>query len=87
LGASTVERTRIRELLEEVQRGRLSVSDGAERLARLPVQDLGHTRVDTHRSLRCGFSEVVAIGFAIACAAINVQSRVPPDGAFRLNVN
>jgi len=35
------------------------VSDGAERLARLPVQDLGHTRVDTHRSLRCGFSEVV----------------------------
>ncbi len=33
--------------------------DGEERLARLPMIDLGHTRVDTHRGLRCGFGEVV----------------------------
>lgn len=42
-----------------MRHGRVSVDAGAERLARLPVDDLGHSRVDTHRGLRCGFAEVV----------------------------
>jgi len=54
-----VQKTWIRELLEEVSHGRVSVDDGVERLARLPTEDLGHAQVDTHRELRCGFSEVV----------------------------
>ncbi|MGQ9687699.1 MAG: nickel pincer cofactor biosynthesis protein LarB [Desulfobaccales bacterium] len=46
-------------LLEEVQRGRLSVAEALERLRHLPFEDLGFARVDHHRPLRQGFPEVV----------------------------
>ena len=49
----------MRQLLEEVQSGRLSVKNGLEQLGGLPFLDLGHTRVDTQRELRCGFPEVI----------------------------
>jgi len=54
-----VNREHTRQLLEEVQSGRLSVKNGLEQLGGLPFVDLGHTRVDTQRELRCGFPEVV----------------------------
>lgn len=50
---------RLRQLLEDVQRGGLTVEEGLGRLSELPFRELGHTKLDTHRELRCGFSEVV----------------------------
>ena len=50
---------RIRSLLESIRDGRLDVEDALRLLRSWPVQDLGHTRLDTHRDLRCGHSEVV----------------------------
>ncbi len=50
---------RIRTLLSAVADGSASVDDAVRRLAELPFADLGHTKVDHHRALRCGFSEVV----------------------------
>jgi NCAIR mutase (PurE)-related protein len=52
-------RSDVLRLLAEVERGSLSAAGAAERLARLPYEDLGHTRVDHHRSLRNGLPEVV----------------------------
>ncbi len=49
----------VRRLLEEVASGAVGCDDAAERLSRLPYADLGHTKVDHHRGLRCGFAEVV----------------------------
>jgi pyridinium-3,5-biscarboxylic acid mononucleotide synthase len=46
-------------LLGDVERGELAPEAAAERLARLPFEDLGHTRVDHHRSLRTGLPEVI----------------------------
>ncbi len=46
-------------ILSEVERGKLSPETAAERLATLPFEDLGHTRVDHHRSLRSGLPEVI----------------------------
>ncbi len=46
-------------LLAEVERGQLSVDAAATRLAALPFEDLGHARVDHHRSLRTGLPEVI----------------------------
>ena len=46
-------------LLAEVERGQLSAEAAASRLASLPFEDLGHTRVDHHRSLRTGLPEVI----------------------------
>lgn len=49
----------LRKLLEAVSRGETSVEAGVRSLAALPLLDLGHTQLDTHRELRCGFPEVV----------------------------
>src|SRR3712207_3702068 len=46
-------------LLEQVEDGRIDAATALERLARLPFDDLGHTRVDTHRELRQGTPEAV----------------------------
>lgn len=46
-------------LLAEVERGSLTPQAAAERLATMPYEDLGHTRVDHHRSLRSGLPEVI----------------------------
>jgi NCAIR mutase (PurE)-related protein len=50
---------RLRRLLDEVRRGRLSVEKATERLRWLPYEDLGFAKIDHHRSLRKGFPEVV----------------------------
>ena len=49
----------LRNLLEEIKGGKLSVSQGLERLRHLPFEDLGFAKIDHHRALRQGFAEVV----------------------------
>lgn len=49
----------LRNLLEEIRGGELSVDQGLERLRHLPFEDLGFARIDHHRALRQGFAEVV----------------------------
>jgi len=46
-------------LLKAVSTGKLSLNEATERLKHLPFEDLGFAKVDHHRSLRQGFSEVV----------------------------
>lgn len=52
-------RSSILELLAQVERGEIAARDAAERLAVLPFEDIGHTRIDHHRSLRTGLPEVI----------------------------
>jgi NCAIR mutase (PurE)-related protein len=52
-------RNAILQLLAEVEHGSLTPEAAAARLASLPFEDLGHTRVDHHRSLRSGLPEVI----------------------------
>ncbi|MDD5467538.1 MAG: nickel pincer cofactor biosynthesis protein LarB [Anaerolineales bacterium] len=49
----------LRQLLNEVQSGRLGVDQALDALRLLPYEDLGFARLDVHRALRCGFAEVV----------------------------
>jgi pyridinium-3,5-biscarboxylic acid mononucleotide synthase len=46
-------------LLEAIRDRDLPIAEGLRRLSSEPVRDLGHSRLDTHRELRCGFPEVV----------------------------
>ena len=46
-------------ILESVQAGKLSPNAAIERLKHLPFEDIGFAKVDHHRTLRQGFSEVV----------------------------
>ena len=49
----------IRQLFEEVRRGKLSPDEGVARLRHLPFEDLGFAKVDHHRALRVGMPEVI----------------------------
>ena len=52
-------KTTLIELLAAVQSGALTPAAATERLANFPYEDLGHARIDHHRSLRTGLPEVI----------------------------
>lgn len=49
----------LRQLLASVQSGQQSVDEAYVRLRSLPFEDLGFAKIDHHRSIRCGFPEVI----------------------------
>jgi len=51
--------TKLRELLEKISKGDLSVNLGIEALKKLPFENLGWACLDHHRHIREGFPEVV----------------------------
>jgi NCAIR mutase (PurE)-related protein len=51
--------TDLREILEQLQSGRLSVKTAAGLLENSSFADLGYAHVDLHRRERCGFPEVI----------------------------
>ncbi len=46
-------------ILEEVQKGTITVSEALEKLTLLPYEEMGYAKVDHHRDLVKGFPEVV----------------------------
>jgi len=49
----------LRKLLEQVRTGRTTVAAALKKLGHLPFESLDFATVDHHRSLRCGFPEVI----------------------------
>jgi pyridinium-3,5-biscarboxylic acid mononucleotide synthase len=49
----------LKQLLKQVQGGDMTVQEAVGRLRSLPFESLGFAHVDHHRSLRCGFPEVI----------------------------
>ena len=49
----------LRELLESVRAGALDVDAALDRMRHLPFEDLGFAKLDHHRSLRHGITEVI----------------------------
>ncbi|WP_320172107.1 nickel pincer cofactor biosynthesis protein LarB [Maridesulfovibrio sp.] len=83
---------RLKKILQDVRDGGIEPDRALDLLRDLPFQDLGHTKIDHHRSLRNGFPEViygagktpeqVAEIFAEMCTRSNVlATRIPPETA------
>ena len=72
--------THLLELLAEVERGKLSAEAAASRLASLPFEDLGHTRVDHDRSLRTGLPEVIYAAGKTPAQTAAIFSSLVRDG-------
>jgi NCAIR mutase (PurE)-related protein len=68
------------QLLAEVERGSLTPEVAASRLATLPFEDLGHSRVDHHRSLRTGLPEVVYAAGKTPQQTVAIFSSLIADG-------
>jgi pyridinium-3,5-biscarboxylic acid mononucleotide synthase len=49
----------IRQLFEQVRKGKLTPDDALSRLRHLPFEDLGFAKVDHHRALRNGMPEII----------------------------
>jgi NCAIR mutase (PurE)-related protein len=49
----------LHDLLSQVQNGHLPVDKAVAQLRKLPFEDMGFARLDHHRSIRCGFPEVI----------------------------
>ena len=49
----------LRELLASVVDGTQSVDEAVTRLRAMPFEDIGFAKIDHHRSIRCGFPEVI----------------------------
>ncbi len=49
----------LKAILEDIQAGRMDIDAALGRLKNLPFEDLGFARIDNHRSLRTGVSEVI----------------------------
>jgi NCAIR mutase (PurE)-related protein len=49
----------IRNFLEAVKRGKLTIESAVGQLRQLPYEDLGFAKIDHHRSLRQGYPEVI----------------------------
>jgi len=76
-----MERKKIEELLRAVAAGEVDVAEALERLRRLPYEDLGFARIDTHRSLRAGFPEVILCQGKTAEQVAAIAARMAESGA------
>lgn len=55
----TIDESRLKDLLESLQSGGVSVDDALVQLRSLPYENLGFAELDHHRAIRTGFPEVV----------------------------
>lgn len=51
--------TEIKQLLEKVRDGEISVEEAMLKIKTQPFEDLGYAKIDTHRALRQGIAEVI----------------------------
>jgi hypothetical protein len=72
--------TALLQLLAQVERGAVTPEAAAERLAALPFEDIGHARVDHHRSLRTGLPEVVFAAGKTPQQTVEIFSALAADG-------
>jgi len=49
----------LKQLLESLRRGEISVEQAILQFRHMPFEDVGFARVDHHRAIRCGFPEVI----------------------------
>lgn len=63
-------------LLEEFRAGKIALPDAVRAFQAPPVSDLGFAQVDTHRSLRKGFAEVIYGGGKTAEQVVEIAGRL-----------
>jgi NCAIR mutase (PurE)-related protein len=71
----------LRTLLESVRAGGTTVDEAVSRLRAMPFEDLGFAKVDHHRSIRCGFPEVVYCEGKAVEQAAEIFARCAATGA------
>ena len=71
----------LRKLLESVRNQEQSVDEAISRLRSLPFEDLGFAKLDHHRAIRCGFSEVIYCEGKTADQVVTIFDKNAATGA------
>ena len=74
-------KTKLLELLAAVQSGSLTSAAATERLINLPYEDLGHTRIDHHRTLRTDLPEVIYSAGKTPAQVVEIFTRMAAAGS------
>jgi hypothetical protein len=72
---------RLRELLERVKSGELSIDEALNDLRALPFEDLGFAKVDHHRGIRQGFPEVIFCQGKTLEQVVEISRRIISKGS------
>jgi len=70
----------LRRLLEDIRDGKIEIQEGVRQLRRLPYEDLGFAKVDSHRELRVGFPEVIYGEGKTDEQVLAISERILQDG-------
>jgi hypothetical protein len=54
-----MEKDVLKKILRDFKKGKSNLNQTLEKLKSFPLEDLGFAKIDTHRALRCGVSEVI----------------------------
>jgi pyridinium-3,5-biscarboxylic acid mononucleotide synthase len=74
-----MDKNKIKELLEEVSKGKKSVKEALKTLEKLPFVDLGFAKIDTHRELRMGAPEAIYCMNKTPSQIIKIIEKMKPD--------
>ncbi len=75
-----MDKSTIEQILKSVSTGKLSVEDALARLRSLPFETLDFATIDHHRSLRCGFPEVIFCPGKTTSQIVEIFSRLADTG-------
>lgn len=70
----------LKALLNDVKSGNISVDDALEQLRKLPFEDIGFAKIDSHRHIRCGFPEVIFCQGKTIDQTVKIAQRILDDG-------
>ena len=71
----------IKKLLMGVKKGDLTIENALESFKELPYKDLGFAKVDNHRTIRCGFPEVIFCEGKTPEQVLKIASQIIKHGA------
>jgi hypothetical protein len=70
----------LRKLIEDIRSETVSAQEALTRLRAMPFEDLGFAKVDHHRSIRCGFPEVILCQGKTAPQAVAIAETILERG-------
>lgn len=70
----------IKKLLRKVQKGELTPEEALQDFKDLPYKDLGYAKVDIHRTIRCGFPEVIFCPGKTPAQVLNITDQIIKNG-------
>ncbi|KKM88856.1 hypothetical protein LCGC14_1254550 [marine sediment metagenome] len=70
----------IKKLLRKVQKGELTAEKALQYFKDLPYKDLGFAKVDIHRTIRCGFPEVIFCAGKTPAQVLSIADQIIKNG-------